>query len=73
MAEEFAEIWRFGDCPEDWQDLSQNGGDEDWIVVVNDHDPYGSAEDLAAYLDSMKQPQNVTLPDGREAWICSHA
>lgn len=30
------EIWRFEDAPKEWRDLSQHGGDEDYIVVVRD-------------------------------------
>ena len=28
------EIYRFEDAPQDLQDMSTNGGDEDWIAIV---------------------------------------
>lgn len=30
-------VWRFADAPAFLQDLSTNGGDEDWLAVVPPH------------------------------------
>jgi hypothetical protein len=30
-------IWSFYDAPQELQELSTNGGDEDWIAVVPDY------------------------------------
>lgn len=27
-------VWRFEDAPEEYQKLSTNGGDEDWLVLI---------------------------------------
>lgn len=27
-------IWKFEDAPKEYQELSENGGDEDWIAFV---------------------------------------
>ena len=48
--EECALVWRFDDAPEDLRDLSQNGGDEDWLAVV----PRSFLE--AGNADWMEQP-----------------
>ena len=29
-------IWKFRDAPKEFQELSENGGDEDWIAFVPD-------------------------------------
>jgi len=36
MSDTFIKVWRFDDAPEEYQDLSNNGGDEDWIAFVPD-------------------------------------
>ena len=37
------EVWRFEDAPKHLQDLSTNGGDEDWVAVVP---PWLAKEDI---------------------------
>lgn len=32
----FLKIWKFENAPEEYKKLSQNGGDEDWIVFMPD-------------------------------------
>lgn len=27
-------VWRFGDAPKEYQELSPHGGDEDWIAFI---------------------------------------
>lgn len=30
-------VWRFEEAPEEYRRLSDNGGDEDWLVLVPSH------------------------------------
>lgn len=30
-------VWRFSDAPEEFQRLSEHGGDEDWVALVPEH------------------------------------
>ena len=32
----YISIYRFKDAPQQWRDLSTNGGDEDWLAFVPD-------------------------------------
>lgn len=41
-------IWRFEDAPEELQELSRRGGDEDWIALV----PPKLADEDIPWLDS---------------------
>lgn len=41
-------VWRFGDAPRVLRDMSDNGGDEDWVAMV----PKGMAADYIAWLES---------------------
>ena len=34
MDQNLIRLWRFYDAPPDLQALSENGGDEDWLMVV---------------------------------------
>lgn len=36
MDKPIVEIWYFDDAPQEWQDLSPHGGDEDYIVIMRD-------------------------------------
>lgn len=67
------EVHSFESCPPEWQALSNNGGDEDWLVTTADPNLIYSAEMIAESLDTCGQPQEVQLPNGRRAWITSHA
>ena len=29
-------VWRFKDAPKEYQALSENGGDEDWVIAIPD-------------------------------------
>lgn len=68
-------IWRFEDAPQFLQDLSTNGGDEDWIALVP------VAYDDRFYLrwldkiDSCQTPQKIPHPYNNQykVWIGSHA
>ena len=40
-------IWRFEDAPEDFRNLSDNGGDEDWVAFV----PKELAKDYIRFLN----------------------
>ena len=35
------QLWRYGDAPKEYQDLSEHGGDEDWIAFMPDSFSYG--------------------------------
>jgi hypothetical protein len=34
MNNKMIKVWKFEDAPKEYQDLSTNGGDEDWIAFV---------------------------------------
>ena len=34
MNDMMIKVWRFEDAPQEYRDLSTNGGDEDWIAFV---------------------------------------
>jgi len=36
MSDKMIKVWRFEDAPAEYQALSTNGGDEDWVVFVPD-------------------------------------
>jgi hypothetical protein len=40
-------VWRFDDAPERYRNLSQHGGDEDWLAFV----PSRMAEDWIGWLE----------------------
>lgn len=63
-----AEIYVYDDCPEEWRALSDNGGDEDYIVLGGGW----LAEDIADKI-AVCDMQKVELPDGRTAYITCHA
>jgi hypothetical protein len=41
-------VWRFQDAPKELQDLSRNGGDEDWLALV----PPKLTEDYIGWMES---------------------
>lgn len=70
MTEPAVTIFRFHDCPQDWRDLSEHGGDEDHIIVGNPND-YDFERVVMALTRCDNHP--VILPDGRHAVITAHA
>jgi hypothetical protein len=65
------EIWRFADAPREYQALSGNGGDEDFIVIVRhqhlEFGPTTSGGFLGVWHWSMYPYE------GLEVWIGAHA
>jgi len=66
----FIEVYAFDECPDNWRELSTNGGDEDYIVVGSQED--WRVEDMAEKL-AVCGYQTVILPDGRAAYITCHS
>jgi hypothetical protein len=69
-------VWPFQAAPQDLKDLSDNGGDEDWLVLV----PPGLVEEFLRYgvpswVDAMGAcgVDEHTLVDGSKVFIASHA
>lgn len=55
-------VWKFHDAPQELRDLSQNGGDEDWLVELPPGwDEYGLPFWCEA-MDSMHEPQSYDHP-----------
>jgi hypothetical protein len=67
-------IWRFHDAPEEYRNLSEHGGDEDWIAVL----PAAMAGAWIPWLESGSSfgccdVSEHPLPDGRKVLIGAHA
>jgi len=45
---DYIKVWRFHDAPEEFKNLSDNGGDEDWVALIP---PWFIDEDVP-WLDS---------------------
>lgn len=66
-------VWHFYDAPVEYQRLSTNGGDEDWLAFV----PATFAGHYVGWLestgfDSCCEPQRFPV-EGGVVWIGSHA
>jgi hypothetical protein len=48
MNDTMIKVWRFEDAPKEYQELSTNGGDEDWIAFV----PTEMNDDYIPWLES---------------------
>lgn len=69
-------VWRFQDAPQHLKELSDNGGDEDWIVLV----PMSVEEEvlkngMPAWIQAMGScdVSEYTLADGTKVFIGSHS
>jgi hypothetical protein len=40
MSDVFVKVWRFEESPKEYQALSKNGGDEDWVAFIPDEMKY---------------------------------
>lgn len=47
MANDCVRVWRFYDAPEELKELSEHGGDEDWLALI----PPSMAEDYFAWME----------------------
>ena len=75
-------VWRFECAPQDLQELSTNGGDEDWLIEIPPGYGYmgmneseASAPDWVDRLDSCGEPLSFPHPrnTGWLVAICCHA
>jgi len=67
-------VWRYYDAPTEWQELSEHGGDEDWLAVV----PARMADDYIGWLGEggpfgCCSVSRHELADGRLVFIGAHA
>jgi hypothetical protein len=69
-------VWHFHHAPRELQDLSDNGGDEDWLVLV----PSVLVEEflrfgLPFWVESLGAcgVDEHTLEDGSKVYIASHS
>ncbi len=75
-------VWRFEDAPEEFRRLSQNGGDEDYVVLIpaclctlsdDKGTPYCYDEYVFEHFDTCNEPQRFVLEDNSIVLIGSHA
>ena len=73
MSDQFVKVWRFADAPKEFQDLSQNGGDEDYLALL----PKGLQGQDFAWLDCRHFGfcciDKHELPNGDTIYIGSHS
>lgn len=67
-------VWRFHEAPQEYQELSGNGGDEDWLALV----PKSMAESYISWLDDGSSfgvycIDRFTLKSGEIIVIGSHS
>ena len=67
-------MWRFDDAPKKYQDMSRNGGDEDWIAII----PPNYVNEYLGFLDEGTSfgccgVDEFILVDGSKLLIGSHA
>ncbi len=75
---DFIYVWRFEDAPETLQNLSDNGGDEDWIAAAPTEEFKNAYIGwiVGAGFDTCCEPQIYENPDampGYTIYIGSHA
>lgn len=70
-------VYRFSEAPAELRALSENGGDEDWLVVVPREWLTGwDGTGPLTWIDRMascNDPDRYDLPDGRIVFIGSHS
>jgi len=70
--ENLIRVWPFYEAPMELQDLSEHGGDEDWLALV----PASMAHKWLPWLEGHAFGNDVTqhaLPDGAIVFISAHA
>ncbi len=67
-------IWKFKDAPKQYQDMSENGGDEDYIALIPpnyEHEYFSFLEEGASFgccgVDEIKLQNGYTLLIGSHA------
>ena len=70
----FIRVWRFKDAPQIYQDLSQHGGDEDWLAEV----PPELDDVWIPWLESggpfgVSEVSVINLESGYKVYIGAHA
>lgn len=70
----YIKVYRFEDAPKELQDLSTNGGDEDWIAIV----PHNMKDDDILWLEAGTPfgcccVDEYWLENGNKIYIGSHA
>lgn len=69
----FIMVWPFGDAPQVYQDLSEHGGDEDWLALV----PVELKNHYIQWLETgpfgWNEISEHPLEDGRVVYIGAHA
>lgn len=65
------QVWRFDDAPSEYQKLSQNGGDEDFVVFV----PSEYGDFWAPWIDATDACRDPEVHEvkGGKIYIGSHA
>ena len=71
-------VWRFERAPEEWQNLSDHGGDEDWLVhipkeYVGEYLPWCEPDMYVPGTIGVCSISVHPLPDGSEVRIGAHA
>lgn len=68
------EIWRFDDAPQEWRELSQHGGDEDYIVLMDTllADTSWIGEVVVERVTVCNR-ERYDLPGGQTIFITAHA
>jgi hypothetical protein len=72
MNDKQIKVWRFHDAPQEYQDLSPHGGDEDWLAVL----PKGVEQPMWAESGTSFGCCDVSvheLPTGETVLIGAHA
>ena len=73
-SENTIKIWRFEDAPIKYQQLSTNGGDEDWVVEIPTGIPYPDDFYWLSCIDTCGIPQKYFTEDKLYIiYIGSHA
>jgi hypothetical protein len=66
-------VWEFDKAPVGLQELSTNGGDEDWLVYVPAEVEFNWVPRWVESMDSCNMPDEFVLPNGAKVYIGSHA
>ena len=64
-------VWAFGDAPDAYREMSNNGGDEDWIALLPPN--FEWTPFWLEKLDTCMSPQEYLIADGYKIIIGSHA